>query len=316
MKKMKKCVLIHNNKSGIGVNKIPYERVIDIAYSYGYSMIIEKTRRKGHAADIVRELDDDVDLVIAAGGDGTFNEAVTGNLQRENKLVLSHLPIGTTNDVGTMYGFTKNIEVDLEWIFTGVKKNIDVIMVNGVPFVYCAAYGNLVNISYETPRKLKEFLGRIGYLLFATKEINEEIKTNHLRITVNGETHEDDYSFMFITNSSRVGGVNNLYPDAKLDDGKFEVLLCKLTSKPAIVKSLFYLKNNNDLDNIPGCEYYKTSELTIEFEDTPSKSWCIDGEELKSKERVFHYTINKEVSAVLPEYNVNKLFIENKTDNE
>ncbi len=312
MENLKKCVLIHNSKSGIGVNKIPYERVIDIAYSYGYSMIIEKTRRKGHASDIVRELPDDVDLVIAAGGDGTFNEVVTGNLQRKNRLVLSHLPIGTVNDVGTMYGFSKNIEVDLEWIFTGVKKNIDVIMVNGTPFVYCAAYGNLVNISYETPRKLKEFLGRIGYFLFATREINEEIKTNHLKITVNGETHEGDYSFMFITNSSRVAGVNNLYPDAKLDDNKFEVLLCSLTSKPAIVKSLFILKNSNDLNNIPGCEYYRLSELTIEFENNPSKSWGIDGEELKSKEKVFHFTVNKDIYAVLPEYNVNKLFVETK----
>lgn len=312
MDKLKKCVLIHNSKSGIGVNKIPYERVIDIAYSYGYSMVIEKTRRKGHTIDIIKELPDDIDLVIAAGGDGTFNEAVTGNLQRKKKLVLSHLPIGTVNDVGTMYGFSKNIEVDLEWIFTGVKKNIDVIMVNGIPFVYCAAYGNLVNVSYETPRKLKEFLGRIGYLLFATKEINEEIKTNHLKITQNGETHEGDYSFMFITNSSRVAGVNNLYPDAKLDDNKFEVLLCSLTSKPALVKSLFILKNSNDLDNIPGCEYYRLSELTIEFENAPSKSWGIDGEELKSKEKVFHFTINKEVSAVIPEYNINKLFIEAK----
>ncbi|MBR3489909.1 MAG: YegS/Rv2252/BmrU family lipid kinase [Bacilli bacterium] len=312
MDNLKKCVLIHNSKSGIGINKIPYERVIDIAYSFGYTMVIEKTRRKGHTIDIIKELPDDIDLVIAAGGDGTFNEAVRGNLQRKKKLVLSHLPIGTVNDVATMYGFSKNIEVDLEWIFTGVKKNIDVIMVNGVPFVYCAAYGNFVNISYETPRKLKEFLGRIGYLLFATKEINEEIKTNHLKITQNGKTHEGDYSFMFITNSSRVAGVNNLYPDAKLDDNKFEVLLCKLTSKPAIVKSLFYLKNSNDLDNIPGCEYYRLSELTIEFENQPDKSWGVDGEELKSKERVFHFTINKEVSAVLPEYNINKLFIDTK----
>ena len=313
---MKKCVLIYNSKSGIGVNKIPYERVTDIAYSYGYTLIIEKTRRKGHAAELIKELDDDVDLVIAAGGDGTFNEVVTGNLQRKNKLVISHLPIGTTNDVGTMYGFSKNIEVDLEWIFTGVKKNIDVIMVNGVPFIYCAAYGNFVNISYETPRKLKEFLGRIGYLLFATKEFSEEIKTNHLRITENGKTHEGDYSFMFITNSSRVAGVNNLYPDAKLDDDKFEVLLCKLTSKPAIVKSLFYLKNSNDLDNIPGCEYYRLSELTIEFEETPSKSWGVDGEELKTKDSVFHFTINKDIYAIVPEYNVNRLFIENKKDDE
>ena len=285
---MKKCVLIYNSKSGKGVNKIPFDRVIDIVNSYGYELTIQKTRRKGHATHIIQELSDDVDLVIAAGGDGTFNEVVTGNLQRKKKLLLAHLPIGTTNDVGTMYGFSKNIEVDLEWIFTGVKKNIDVIMVNNIPFIYCAAFGNFVNITYETPRRLKEIFGRIGYFLFATREINEVIRSNHIKITVNGETHEGDYSFMFITNTSRVGGVNNIYPDVKLDDGKFEVLLCKLTSKPALVKSLFYLRN---------------------------RSWGIDGEELKSKDKKFHFTVNKDIYAVLPRNNVDRLFIETK-DNE
>ena len=312
---MKKCVLIYNSKSGIGVNKIPYERVTDIAEYYGYTLTIQKTRRKGHAAVIIKELDDDVDLVIAAGGDGTFNEAVKGNLKRKKKLLLAHLPIGTTNDVGTMYGFSKNIEVDLEWIFTGVKKNIDVIMVNNSPFVYCACFGNFVNITYETPRKLKEFFGRIGYLLFATQKLNEKIRSYHLKITQNGETHEGNYSFMFITNSSRVAGVNNIYPFAKLDDNKFEVLLCKLTSKPALVKSLFYLKNSNDLDNIPGCEYYELSDLTIEFDEIPKYSWCIDGEELKPTTKKFHFTVNKDIHAVLPKNNINRLFIDNK-DNE
>ena len=120
---------------------------------------------------------------------------------------------------------------------------------------------------------------------------------------------------MFITNSSRVAGMNNLYPDAKLDDNKFEVLLCSLTSKPAIVKSLFLLKNNNDLDNIPGCEYYELSDLTIEFDEAPSHSWGIDGEEYKSKEKVFHFSINKDINVVLPKNSVEKLFIETK-DNE
>ena len=312
---MKKCVLIYNSKSGMGINRISLDRVCDIVNSYGYSLTVEKTRRRGHAINIMKELDNDVDLVIAAGGDGTFNEVVTGNLKRKKKLLLAHLPIGTTNDVGTMYGFSKNIEVDLEWIFNGIEKNIDVILVNDTPFIYSAAFGNFVNIAYETPRKLKEVFGRIGYLLFATRKINEKIRHYHLKITHDGITEEGEYSFMFITNSNRIGGVNNIYPDVKLDDGKFEVLLCKLTTKPALIKSLFYITNNNDLDNIPGCEYYKLSDLTIEFVDKPKYSWCIDGEELKSDTRIFHFTVNKDVKAVLPKNNVNKLFIENK-DNE
>ena len=36
-----------------------------------------------------------VDLVISGGGDGTFNEIVSGNLRREKQIPLSHIPVGT-----------------------------------------------------------------------------------------------------------------------------------------------------------------------------------------------------------------------------
>ena len=55
---------------------------------------------------LVEELDSLIDLVISVGGDGTFSEVMNGNLEREKQLVLAHLPVGTTNDIGHMYGFS------------------------------------------------------------------------------------------------------------------------------------------------------------------------------------------------------------------
>ena len=132
---------------------------------------------------------------------------------------------------------------------------------------------------------------------------------------VDGIEYRGLFSFIIVSSANRISGINNFYKDVKLDDNKFEVLLCKLTSKPELVKSLFYLRNNNDLDNIPGCEYYELSDLTIEFDSVPTHSWGIDGEEYKSKEKVFHFTINKEINVVLPRNSVDKLFVETK-DNE
>ena len=46
---------------------------------------------------------------MSFGGDGTFNEVMTGNFQRKEKLLLTHIPVGTTNDIGAMLGYSKNI---------------------------------------------------------------------------------------------------------------------------------------------------------------------------------------------------------------
>ena len=95
------------------------------------------------------------------GGDGTFNEVMDGNLKRQNRLILSHIPVGTTNDVGVMFGYGKNIKQNLKYLLNGVVKGIDVCLINNKPFVYVAGFGKFMQISYDTPRELKKKLGKI-----------------------------------------------------------------------------------------------------------------------------------------------------------
>ena len=306
---MKKCVIIYNKKSGKVKPSTLINSFYNIVEDYGYKLEVITTNRKGHATTIMEELPNDIDLVIAAGGDGTFNEAIRGNIKRKKKLLMAHLPLGTTNDVGTMYGFSKNYNIDLELILTGVKKNIDVIMLNGDPFVYVAAFGNFINVTFDTPKKWKERFGRLAYLLFGFTEIKERIHMNHIKYTIDGVEKEGKFSYIFITNSNRIGGVDNIYPDIKLDDNKFEVLLCNIKNKAEIIRSL-YLMRNKGIENVPGCEYYCTSNLKIEFDETPKFSWGLDGEEYKSETNIFEFTVNKDINILLPEYNIDKLFIE------
>ena len=182
---------------------------------------------------------------------------------------------------------------------------------NGRPFVYVAAFGNFINISFDTPKKWKEIFGRIAYILFGFTEMQEKIRMNKIKYIVNGKNKEGEFSFIFITNSSRVGGVEGIYPDMKLDDNKFEVLLCNLKTKPEILKALVYAKTNG-VKNVPGCEYYSTSRLDIEFEDVPKHSWGLDGEEYKSKTNRYVFTVDKSTEILIPNKNVKKLFVEEK----
>ena len=119
---MRKCVVIINPNSGNGGGVKEIEKIENIIENYNYEVIIKLTKNRGHAKKIIKSLNDDISLVISVGGDGTFSEVMNGNLEREKRLVLSHLPVGTTNDIGHMYGLGNNLYTNLKLILEGSIK--------------------------------------------------------------------------------------------------------------------------------------------------------------------------------------------------
>ena len=302
---MLKCVVIYNPNSGKLTNRNEIKRLYKLLENYGYDTQIIYTEYKGHAKELVKKMDD-VDLLLCAGGNGTLNEVISGNIERHKPILLGHLPLGSVNDVAHMYGMTNNTIKNTLMLLNGTRKNIDVCLINDNPFVYVACIGAWVDISYATPRKLKEKYGKLAYVIYGIKQLKQHLQFYKVKYTVNGETHEDEFSFIFITNSNRVGGVNNIYNDVKLDDNKFEVLLCNNKNKWDLIRAVHYL-NRRELNNIPVFKYYKTDNIKFEFDEVPP-SWCIDGDELLHNDKKFEIKINKDNYMLLPTKNIGKLF--------
>ncbi len=304
----KQCTLIYNPESGIGDKQAFLKLFQEIFAENGYQVTVKGTERKGDATHIIEQLEA-VDLVIVAGGDGTLNEAVTGNIRREQPLLLSYLPLGTTNDVGAMYGFSKDMRSNIERIIHGTKKEIDVCLINQQPFIYVACLGKFVNVSYETPRELKKKYGKIAYILYGITQLHEKIELYPLTYQIDGKEYKGEYSFIFITNTSHLAGLGleNIYKDVKLNDHMFEVALCNLKTKKEILAALYSLRTTV-LSNIPGITYYQTKQIDIQFDDVPPSSWCIDGEEFKHHDKVFHLEVRRGFQMLIPKDNVEKLF--------
>jgi len=304
---LKKAKIIMNPKSG-KKKKVNYQSLYDTLRKHGYDGEILFTQEEKDAIRIVRELDDDVDVVISCGGDGTLNEVITGDMQREKPLPLANLPLGTTNDVGNMYGLNKNLLENLNLLLDGVKKNIDVCYINDTPFIYVACLGDFVDVSYSTPRDLKEKYGKLGYLMYgAEKFFTHNLHSYNVRYKIDGIEYDDNFSFFFITNSSRVAGFNDIYYDIKLDDGKFEVALAKAKNKAELFR-LFAMLGTRDIKDIPEVTYYRTDSIEIEFLDKPKTSWSIDGEEYKSDSNKFTIKVVKGPKMFLPKHNAKILF--------
>ncbi len=306
----KKCLVVYNPNSGKYNKETTLPKIENLLNKYNYEVEIYETKYKGNATNIVANIEYK-DLVVSIGGDGTFNEVMTGNFKREERLTLCHLPSGTTNDIGAMWGYGKNMVNNLKLALEGEVKRIDICTINDRPFVYSAGFGKFMNIPYETPRELKKRLGHLAYISEGIKDIFRKVKLYDITYEIGNETYRGLFSFFLITNANRVAGINNFYKDIKLNDNQFEILMCNITKLKHIVKTLYFFALY-DASKIPGFYFYKTDNLKIRFNTQLKKPLCIDGESLEDFSGEYTIKIDHDVHVLMPKKNIKELFIKEK----
>lgn len=307
---MKKCVVIYNPHSGHKKIKKYLEEIEQLIIKKGYTVEIMATKYKGHAITIVENLEP-VDLVMSFGGDGTFNEVMTGNFKRKEKLLLTHIPFGTTNDIGAMLGYNKNIIENVKMSLNGTVKELDIGLINKHPFIYVAGFGKYTNISYETPRSLKKKIGHLAYLKEGAAAFFGKTKLHDVTYEIEGETYRGLFSLILISNANHIAGIKNIYKDVKLDDDKFEIVFCTIRKRKDIIKSLYFLTLYGP-SQVPGIYFYRTNNVKIKVNSEEYKPWCIDGEQLKLNEKdKYNIEIANKVKVLIPKKNISKLFLKN-----
>lgn len=304
---MKKCVIIYNPNSGHKEVKKFLPQIERIITKKGYELEVYATKYRGHAIELVENLPQ-IDLLMSFGGDGTFNEVMTGNFNRKKQLLLTHIPVGTTNDIGAMLGYNKNILNNVKLSLNGVIKDFDIGVINNRPFVYVAGLGKYTNISYETPRNLKKKIGHLAYIKEAIKETFQQTKLYDITYEIDGEKYRGLFSLVLVSNSNHIAGIKNIYKDVKLDDDRFEIVLCTIKKKKDILRSLYFLTLYGP-SQVPGIYFYRSNNIKITVNNNVNSNWCIDGEKLeKDPQNKYNISMVNKVKVLVPNKNINKLF--------
>src|SRR5436190_11866614 len=130
----------------------------------GHRMDVRVTWEKGDARRCASEAGE-MDLLIAAGGDGTLNEVVHGlmDLPRKARPVFGVVPLGTANDFATGCGIPRDPETALALCLEGEAVSIDVGKANEHWFVNAASVGFGAEITATTSHELKRLLGPAAY---------------------------------------------------------------------------------------------------------------------------------------------------------
>ncbi|WP_426387450.1 diacylglycerol/lipid kinase family protein [Sphingobium sp. R-21] len=110
---------------------------------------------------------DGAPMVIVGGGDGSLSGTVDELVGKD--CVFGVLPLGTANSFARTLGIPLDLEGAVAVISGGRRRRIDLGMIDRDYFVNAASLGLSPRIGETVPHKLKRYLGRVGYLLWAIK---------------------------------------------------------------------------------------------------------------------------------------------------
>lgn len=224
---MKKLLFILNPYAGMRKANRVLVDIIDIFNRADYQVDVHITAGSGDAARVVSQRAGDADLVVCCGGDGTFNETVTGILKSGADVPVGYIPAGSTNDFARSLKLPADMLDAARQIVAGTDYPYDVGLFGDRHFTYVASFGAFTRASYSTPQDIKNALGHTAYILEGISELSQ-LKPTHVRLELDGEEVEGDFLFGAICNSTSVGGILKLDPgQVDMCDGKFEVLLVR-----------------------------------------------------------------------------------------
>ena len=269
-----KALVIINPRAGKKKSQHLLYPITDMLTKAGYRITCYSTQCHGDATRIVKEIGSEYDLIICCGGDGTFQETVSGIMSLTDRPVIGYLPCGSTNDLAKTLHIPKNPDDNLNNIVSGSGKKLDIGYFNDQYFTYIACFGAFSAISYRTSQKIKNVIGHLAYVIGGFKELLK-IRPIHLCWECDGVKGEGDYYFGGVSNTTSIGGVYKLPSDKVcLDDGMFELVLIQSGKKWALMKSLIFKKFNECSHN--RLMVLRGKNITFEF-DKPT-AFTLDGE--------------------------------------
>lgn len=267
----KRIVFIVNPKAGTNLQRHIRESVDKYLnhkrFEYGFRF----TERAQHAKELAEQaIAEGYEVIVAVGGDGSINEVASAVMGTD--AVLGIVPAGSGNGLAMHLGYGRDVDEAVKMINAAEEHVIDVGWMNGRPFFNIAGIGFDGLVS--NLMKGSNWRGFIPYFLNSVKA-GLQYTPRECRIEIDDRVLTEKCFIISIANGPMWGYNFQIAPDARLDDGLFEVVLLKDAPKwqyfaavPATLNGKIY-----DADFV---EHFTTSRVKI---TTEGKNFVhLDGE--------------------------------------
>ncbi len=257
----------------------------------GLEVEVLATKHAGHAIELAKEAAaKGVRKFIAAGGDGTIHEVMTGILRFADQsktsmgdFTLAALPYGTGNDWIRTPGIPEDVEKAAECIIAGKTAKEDVVRMTFPQGVFCMANIGGIGVDAEIcqrTNRLKE-KGRKGQFLYTmVAPISTFARKRHkVEVTLDGELAYSGRLFTATLGNGayRGGGLIQTAQDTKWDDGLLDISIMPGVNHFKGMQMMMHCLSG-DLAVQPGMVTRKFKKMTIKPLDNGADIVEVDGE--------------------------------------
>lgn len=227
---MKRARIIYNPTSGREQFRKDLPIVLERFEQAGYETSAHATTGDGDATEAAKiAVERKYDLVIISGGDGTINEVIKGIAEAEYRPKIGIIPSGTTNDFARALSIPRDTNKAVDIILEDNLLPLDIGKVNDEYFVNIAGGGDLTELTYEVPSKMKAAIGQLAYYVKGIEKL-PSLKPVRTRIEYDDNVFEDDIMMFLVANTNSVGGFEKIAPNALINDGYFDLIILKETN--------------------------------------------------------------------------------------
>ncbi|HSL44333.1 MAG TPA: diacylglycerol kinase family protein [Anaerolineales bacterium] len=256
------ATLIVNPNSGIVGGAKP-EDLVEALREAGYEPVLKSTSSEEELDTALKGISG---LVVSAGGDGTFRAIATRLLGK--KVFLTHLPLGTANNVGHALGMDGSAEEIIAGLKSPVKRSFDVGIVTAPWgkdfFVEACGFGLYANgLSIYDPNEGRSLLRSIQSII----ETVNEFEAHSCQITLDGEDISGTYRMFEVLNTPRFGPWIKLAPEADPGDGFLDVVRVRPDSDESLFRYVASLVAE-ELGELPNVEVSRGQCVEIRWPGT------------------------------------------------
>ena len=274
---MPDMLIIFNPFSNRGDSKHTIDAVLQNLASSDLSYQVKLTEGRRHAIELAREAAlAGVQLVVAAGGDGTVNEVANGILLAAEgqdgvaPATLGVLPMGSGNDFAWGLGIRDGVEDAVDRLKRGHTRVIDVARAefDNAPdryFVNMLGCGFDARVNIEA-HKIKRLRGFAIYMAAVLKTLWIYFERPLVHLETDAQTLETPAFITFIANGPRLGGGFLATPQARYDDGEMDLCIATDVSRREVVPLIPKLMKGKHTDH-PKIIMDRTRSLTLRSDD-------------------------------------------------
>lgn len=219
---------------------------------------IHLTAHAGHARELAAAaLAGGADLVAAWGGDGTVNEVAS--VLAGQPVPLGIIPSGSGNGLARELGISLKPAAALAALASGRDRTLDVCELDGRPFVNVAGVGLDGRIAATFGQGRRRGLRR-----YVEVTLRELWAARPVRCTVSadGSSFEMETLLVALANSRQYGNGLLIAPDARLDDGRLDVVAVGARGPLTALRQMPWLFSGHAA-RVPGVRMHQAAEVEI-----------------------------------------------------